>query len=67
MYYPEDINLIASMSINVGEDTISSLKTIRPGTGLCFGTAFKIPLLVKFDLPDPMPKSSSVDISKIWY
>lgn len=67
MYYPEDINLIASMSINIGEDTISSLKTIRPGTGLCFGTAFKIPLLVKFDLPDPMPKSSSVDISKIWY
>ena len=35
--------------------------------GLVFGTAFKVPLLVKFPLPNPMPISTSIKIDKVWY
>ena len=34
---------------------------------LVFGTGFKIPLLVSFDLPSPMPTSTNVMLSQIWY
>lgn len=67
MFHPADINIINSISSNVSDDTIEQLKTLRPGTAMTFGTAFKIPLITKFDLPDPMPQSTSVDIENMWY
>ena len=55
------------MNSNISEEIVSKLKTLLPGTALVFGTAFKIPLLVKLDLPEPTPESTNVDIEKIWY
>ena len=52
---------------NSGEETIEKIKNLLPGTAIVFGTSFKVPLLVKLDLPDPMPKSTSVDIVNKWY
>lgn len=67
MFHPDDLRIINSISSNVVESTIEKLKNLIPGTAMVFGTSFKIPLLVKFELPDPMPKSTSVDIKNIWY
>ena len=47
--------------------TLEKIKSLRPGMALCFGNAFKIPLIVELPLPDPMPKSTSVDITTTWY
>lgn len=67
IFHPSDINIISNISSNVSEETIEKIKNLLPGTAIVFGTAFKVPLLVKLDLPDPMPKSTSVDIVNKWY
>ena len=67
MYNPEDLAIISSMNSNITEEVVSRLKTLLPGTALVFGTAFKIPLLVILDLPEPMPQSTSVIVEDTWY
>ena len=32
-----------------------------------FGAAFKLPTIVKMEMPNPQPMSSNVDISRLWY
>ena len=46
---------------------INKVKTLRPGMALCFGNAFKVPLVVSLGLPDPMPESTSVDLKDTWF
>lgn len=67
LFYPEDLNIVKGISSNVTEETIEKIKTLQPGMGLVFGTAFKIPLLVKFALPNPLPVSTSLKIDEVWY
>ena len=67
MFHPADIEIIASISSNVSQDTLERIKTLRPGTAMAFGTAFKVPLIIKLDLPNPMPESTNVDIENVWY
>ena len=67
MFHPEDIRIISNISSNVSEETVEKIKNLVPGTAITFGTAFKIPLIAKLDLPDPMPESTSVDVSMRWF
>lgn len=67
MFYPDDLDIIKSMTSNLNEGNIEKIKSFLPGNALVFGTSFKLPLLVKLDLPNPMPESTSVDISDSWY
>ena len=67
MFHPEDIRIISNISSNVSEETIEKIKNLVPGTAITFGTAFKIPLIAKLDLPDPMPESTSVDVNMRWF
>ena len=67
MFYPDDLNMIKSITSNLNEGVFEKLKSFLPGNVLAFGTSFKMPLLVKVDLPNPMPESTSVDISNKWY
>ena len=43
------------------------MKSIVPGNALCFGSAFKMPLLVKFEYPNPAPKSENVNLDSVWF
>lgn len=67
MYHPEDIKIIADVTANVSKENIEKIKTLSSGTAMVFGTAFKLPLITKLDLPEPMPESTSVDIVNKWY
>ena len=67
MFHPNDIGIISNISSNVSMETIEKIKNLLPGTAIVFGSSFKVPLLVKLDLPNPMPKSTSVDIVSKWY
>lgn len=67
MFHPKDIDIISNISSNVSTETIEKVKNLLPGTAITFGSSFKLPLLVKLDLPNPMPKSTSVDIVNRWY
>ena len=67
MFHPSDINIISNISSNVSVETIEKIKNLLPGTAIVFGTSLKVPLIVRLDLPNPMPKSTSVDIVSKWY
>ena len=67
MFYPDDLNMIKSITSNLGDNIFNQIKSFLPGVALVFGTSFKMPQLVKLDLPNPMPESTSVDISDEWY
>ena len=67
VFHPEDLNIVKSMSTNVAEETLDQVKALNPGTAFCFGTGFKIPTLVMFGLPNPLPESTSLKISDLWY
>lgn len=67
IFHPKDFEIVKSISTNVDTESLEKLKTLNSGTSLVFGTGFKIPLLVSFDLPNPMPTSTNVMLSQIWY
>ena len=67
MFYPDDLNIIKSITSNINDHIFEKIKSFLPGNALVFGLSFKMPLLVKLDLPNPMPESTSVNISSSWY
>lgn len=67
LFYPEDLKIVQGISSNVTDETIERIKTLHPGVGLVFGSAFKVPLLVTFPLPNPLPVSTSLDVTTLWY
>lgn len=67
MLHPTDIKFISEMVPNISADIIKKIKILPPGTCVAFGSAFKIPVLIKLEMPDPAPSSSSCDVSKIWF
>ncbi len=66
MTHPKDLKYIEEMLPNISSDVIEKQKTLQPGTCVAFGGAFKIPMIIKLDAPDPPPYSSNCDISKCW-
>lgn len=67
MFHPNDLKIVSSISSNVSMETIEKLKSLTSGTAMVFGISFKLPLIVKLDLPNPMPKSTSLDVKKVWF
>ena len=51
---------------NISADVIAKQKTLQPGSCVGFGGAFKIPMIVKLDLPNPLPYSSNCNVSACW-
>lgn len=67
IFHPKDLEIIRSISANVTEETVEKLKTVNPGSAFIFGVGIKLPILVKLELPDPTPESTSLDITNLWY
>ncbi len=67
MFHPDDINIIKSITHSVSEHDIDKLKTLTSGTALCFGTAFKMPVYAKIDIPNPTPSSNNISITDQWF
>ena len=64
--HPRDIEYIKQMIPNISEEVIDKQKGLQSGTCLGFGTAFKIPTIVKLDPPSPTPNSNNADIIRSW-
>ncbi len=67
MFHPDDISIISSISANVDAETIDKIKSLQPGSALVFGSAFNLPLIANFELPSPMPASTSVEVTNKWF
>ncbi len=66
MTHPLDIKYISEMLPNISADILDKQKVLQPGNCVCFGGAFKIPMIIKLKMPDPMPQSSNCDVSNCW-
>lgn len=65
--HPRDLQYIKEMVPNVTDEVLAILKTLQPGNAIAFGSAFKVPVSIKMDKPDPEPYSQNSDIAKIWF
>ena len=67
MLHPTDVEYIRQMVPNITIEILKKIKLLQPGTCIAFGSGFKLPSLIKLDMPNPAPSSSSCDISSIWF
>ena len=67
MNHPRDLDYIKKMVPNISEEIVEKQKTLQPGTCMAFGKAFKVPMIVKMEMPYPQPLSGNVDVSRLWY
>lgn len=67
MLHPKDIIYIKEMIPNMTDNNIKRVKVLQAGMCMGFGDAFKIPMIIKLDMPNPAPDSSSCNVSDIWF
>mgnify|MGYP004648386271 FL=1 len=67
VFHPADLEIVRTMSTNVSMANIEQIKSLSPGSAFAFGVGFKIPILVNFELPNPIPESTSVNVKNIWF
>lgn len=66
MTHPLDLDYINKMLPNISGDVIDKLTSLQSGTMVAFGNAFRIPVIVKMDMPNPPPYSSNCDVVARW-
>lgn len=67
MQHPRDVSFIRQMVPFITDEIVEKMKGLQPGTCVTFGSAFKLPTIIKMEMPHPMPMSQNVDISRLWY
>ena len=65
--HPRDLTYIKEMIPNITNEVVLQLKDLKPGHCIAFGAAFKVPMSISIDLPNPRPLSDNVDINTVWY
>lgn len=66
MTHPRDLDYIKKMLPNISADVIEKQKSLQPGTCIAFGRAFKVPMIIRMDMPSPEPHSSNCDVVDTW-
>ena len=66
MTHPKDIEYIRTMLPNISQDVIEKQKVLQPGNCVGFGGAFKLPMIIKLEMPNPMPYSTNCNVSERW-
>ena len=67
MLHPKDLEFIRNIISNCSVEMLESLKNLQPGTAIAFGTAFQIPISLRFEKPNPEPLSNNANLIKLWY
>lgn len=65
--HPIDLKYIKEMIPNVSTEIMLQMKNLKPGNCIAFGSAFKVPTGMYFDLPNPQPLSDNVNLNDVWY
>ena len=64
--HPMDIDYIRKTIPHITDDIIEKQKSLQAGTCLGFGLGFRIPLIVKMEMPNPSPLSGNCNVVSIW-
>ena len=65
--HPKDLHYIKEMVPNITSEIVMQLKNLKPGNAIVFGNAFKVPISLKIDYPNPEPLSNNVNLEDVWY
>ena len=65
--HPKDLNYIKEMVPNITSEIVLQLKNLKPGNCIAFGSAFKVPISMYVDIPNPRPSSNNVNLEDVWY
>ena len=66
MTHPRDLEYVKKMLPNMSTEIMEKQKSLQPGMCVAFGSAFKVPMIIKMPLPNPEPHSSNVDVVAVW-
>ena len=66
MTHPRDLEYIKKMLPNMSAEIMEKQKSLQPGMCVAFGRAFKVPMIIKMPLPNPVPHSSNVNVVSVW-
>ena len=66
MNHPVDVEYIRKMVPNISDEIVEKQKTLQSGTCLGFGSAFRIPMIVRMEMPNPAPWSGNCDVVAFW-
>ncbi len=66
MTHPRDLDYIKKMLPNISAEIVEKQKSLQPGACVAFGSAFKVPMIIRMKMPDPAPHSSSCDVASSW-
>ncbi len=66
MNHPRDLEYIKKMIPNISAEIVEKQKSLQPGTCMAFGKAFKVPMIVRMEMPNPEPSSSSCNVIACW-
>ena len=61
------LEYIRQMVPNITVEILKKIKLLQPGTCIAFGSGFKLPSLIKLEMPNPAPSSNSCNISDTWF
>ncbi len=67
MSHPKDLEYIKKLIPFMTEEISKRLQIMQPGYCYVFGSAFKIPTIIRIEKPNPAPESNNVDISRTWF
>ena len=67
MLHPKDLLYVEEMVPNITSEILKKIKTLQQGTCIGFGLSFRIPVIIRFELPNPMPQSTSCNIMENWF
>ena len=67
MTHPQDMEYINRLVPFMTKEISMHIQSVPPGYCYTFGPAFKIPMIVKLDMPNPTPISNNVNIQKVWF
>ena len=66
MYNSSVFDYFKNFLTNISSDINEKKKSLQPGTCVAFGKAFKVPMIIKMQMPDPEPSSSSCNVASVW-
>lgn len=64
--HPVDIDYMKKMLPNINAEIIEKQKSLQAGTCVAFGSAFKVPIIVHFEMPNPAPASGNCNVLESW-
>lgn len=64
--HPLDVEYIKNMIPNINTEIVEKQKGLQSGICLGFGTAFKLPVIARMEMPNPMPLSTNSDVVRYW-